>query len=153
VVAIAAVGVIALAFVWLRRGRDAHPDLLTLAMVSVLTLLVTYHRYYDAVLLVIPMAWAASALSGPSARSGFVVLLLCGGFLLPVQNLILPWFLSRTELIPTVVTSNPIWNAGVLAQNTWMLVAMGVVLLLEADRERRYRPAVGGLEQLPGGIG
>jgi hypothetical protein len=57
-------GLIALTFVaiWLRRREDRR-ELLILSMASSLLLLVVYHRSYDAVVLLIPVAWALDYLA------------------------------------------------------------------------------------------
>ena len=56
------VGAAALAMLSVIRGRDPAQELLALSTVAVLGLLVAYHRYYDAVILVLPIAWSFSVL-------------------------------------------------------------------------------------------
>jgi len=131
------VGAVALALVWFRRGRDARPDLLTLAVVSVLGLLVAYHRYYDAVLLVIPIAWACSVMGTPQRHLGMVVLILCADFLLPFQSIFFE--IGQRGILPASLTGGVFWNAVVLAQHVWALIFMAITLLVAAagDRHRR----------------
>ena len=132
------VGVAALAFIWLRRGRDPHPDLLSLAVVAVLGLLVAYHRYYDAVLLAIPIAWACSAIGTPRWRQGVVVLALCADFTLPFQSALNSF--QQRGILPSWLTGGVFWNAVVLAQFAWALVLMASVLLVAAARDRQHVP-------------
>jgi hypothetical protein len=132
------VGVAALAFIWLRRGRDPHPDVLSLTVVTVLGLLVTYHRYYDAVLLAIPIAWACSAIGTPRWRQGVVVLALCADFILPFQSALNS--IQQMGILPSWLTGSVFWNAVVLAQFAWALVLMASVLLVAAARDRQQMP-------------
>ena len=150
-----AVGVAALTFVWLRRGRDARPDLLAMAVVAVLSLLVAYHRYYDAVLLAVPMAWACSALSGSNWRLGAVVLALCATFLVPLQSLLRPSYLGASDIVPAWLAGSAFWNAVVLAPYSWTLVLMVGLLLMAAARERSSGEVAaesGSKEALGGGV-
>ncbi len=138
-VTLGAVGAAALAFMWLRRGRDAHPDLLALAVVTVLGLLVGYHRGYDAVLLVIPITWACSVIGTPRWGQAVVVLVLCADFLLGFQ--VLASGLQDTRALPNWLTDGVFWRSVVLTQHVWALVLMAIVLLAAAagDRQRGSR--------------
>lgn len=131
-VALGAVGVAALTFVWLRRGIDPRPDLLALAVVAVLGLLVTYHRYYDAVLLAIPIAWACSVIDTPRRLQGVVVLLLSADFILPFQT----GLHAIQDRLPSWLTAGVSWEVVVLAQHAWALVVMAAVLLFAAAKDR-----------------
>ena len=134
---LSAVGLAALALVWLRRGRDPHPDLLALAIVAVLGLLVAYHRYYDAVLLAIPIAWACSVVGTPRWRQGVVVLALCADFILPFQTALNA---VQNQILPSSLTGGVFWNAVVLAQHAWALTLMAIVLLVAAAKDRQRMP-------------
>jgi Glycosyltransferase family 87 len=128
------IGVAALVYIWARQGRDARPDLLSLAFVAVLGLLVTYHRYYDAVLLAIPLAWAGSVLGTVRRREGLVILVLCADFLLPMQSILHD--LQLTGTLPGSVTDGAIWTTILLSQHAWALVLMAFCMLLAATKER-----------------
>jgi hypothetical protein len=130
-----AVGMAAVTLIWLRRGRDSHPDLLALAVVGVLALLVTYHRHYDAVLLVLPIVWACSVIGTPQWLGGAVVLLLCANFILPFQSI--AWEVELSGLLPAALTDSAIWNVVVLAQHVWALALMSIALLVAAALDRR----------------
>lgn len=123
----------ALTLVWLIRGRD-HEELLALSVVAVLSLLVAYHRYYDAVLLALPIAWAFSAIHGPRRRQGMAVLLLSADFILPFQTALHD--LQQSQLLPAWLTGGPMWEAVLITQHVWALVLMTLVLLFAAARER-----------------
>ena len=146
-VTLGVVGSAALALLWLRRGRDARPDLLSLAVVTVLGLLVAYHRYYDAVLLAIPIAWAASSIGTPQRRWAIVVLVLSADFILPLQSIF--YEIGQSGILPTSLTDGLFWNAVVLAQHVWALALMVVVLLVAAYRDRDPLRQTGQLETVP----
>ncbi len=146
VITVGMVGVGALALVWLIRGRHPREELLALSVVAVLTLLVTYHRYYDAVLLAFPIAWGFRALTTGRWRQGSMVLLLSADFILPVQTNLRDMQLSG--VFPGWLTGNAIWDTVVLAQEAWALVLIALVLLWAAVRQYREddarAPLVGG---------
>ncbi len=149
VITVVLIGLAAVAFVLVHRGRDARPDLIALAFVAVLGLLVTYHRYYDAVLLVVPIAWACSVLWSPARWMGVLVLLFSADFLLPLQTILHE--AGAAGWLPGAWTTGPLWTAVVLAQHAWALVAMAVVLLAAAVRERPRRVVESVAVVQPGG--
>ncbi len=135
------VGLAALATVLLIRGRYPNRELLAMSLVAVLCLLVTYHRYYDAVLVVLPIAWGLSVL--PTHRGlGLAVLLLCADFLLPAQTALHD--LQQRGLIPDQLASGPLWDTVLITQHVWALVLLAAVLLWAAwtvtDRDRTWWP-------------
>jgi hypothetical protein len=123
----------ALALVWLIRGRDRQ-DLLALSVVAVLCLLVAYHRYYDAVLLAFPVAWALSVLAGGHRLEGVAVLLLSADFILPFQTALHD--MQQNQRLPVWLTGGPLWETVLMSQHVWALVLMTVVLLFAAARDR-----------------
>ncbi len=131
---LAFVGVAAALLVWLIRGHYPRAKSLALATVAVLGLLVTYHRYYDAVLLAIPVAWAFSTFGTRRWASGALLLVLCADFLLPLQTALND--MQQRGLVPAWLTGNWIWDSVVLAQHAWALVLMVGILLWAAWRER-----------------
>jgi hypothetical protein len=133
-----AVGVAAVAMVWLIRDRRPRAELLALATVAVLCLLVTYHRYYDAVLLALPIAWAFSTLATPRWREGAAVLVLCADFLLPFQTKLHD--LQLKGVVPARLADSPFWDTVLVAQQAWALVLLVLVLLWAAAHERSRAP-------------
>ena len=128
------VGLAAGLVIWLNRGREPRLDLLALSTVAVLALLVTYHRYYDAVLLAFPIAWAISSLRTRLWPQAAVVLVLSSDFLLPAQTALHD--LEVRGLVPGWLVANPVWEVVLIAQHAWALVLMAVVLLWAARRDR-----------------
>lgn len=129
----ALVGAAGLGLVWLVRGRTER-DLLAVSVVAVLALLVAYHRYYDAVLLAFPIAWAVAALGSRLRREAIAVLVLSADFLLPFQTALHD--LEQGGRLPTWLTGGPLWDTVLLAQHVWALVLLTVVLLVAAARAR-----------------
>ena len=96
-------------------------------MVSVLTLLVTYHRKYDAVLLVFPIAWAFSAVLDGRRLLGGIALLLSFTFLLPIQVFFA--MLQQNGQVPSWLTRTVVWESVLLPLHVWALVSLAVVFL------------------------
>jgi hypothetical protein len=136
VITLGAVAIAALALVTLVRGRELDGELLVLSGVAVLTLLVTYHRYYDAVLLALPIAWGIVILrTRPVA--GIVVLVLSANFLFPFQTALHD--LQQRGVLPAWLTTNPLWDTVLMTQHVWALVLLVAALLWVAWDESRPR--------------
>ncbi len=104
------------------RGRypPPHRELLSLSIVAVLSLLVTYHRTYDGVLLVLPVLWAFVA----EGRSRWIVLLAALAWVVPLQTLAY----QRWEMATSLQTCTIIADVVVLC---WMARTT-----LSGDQER-----------------
>lgn len=120
--------------VWLHSDREPRFDLLAMSTVAVLALLVTYHRYYDAVVLAFPIAWAIANIRAPRRAEAIVVLVLAADFVLPAQTALHD--LQVRGLVPDWLVANPVWDALLLAQHTWALVLMALALLWAGWRDR-----------------
>ena len=134
-VVVGAVGLAGLSLVYLIRDRRPRQELLALSVVAVLGLLVTYHRYYDAVLLAFPIAWACTSLSTARRKQAVIVLVLCADFIIPVQTNLRE--LQLAGHFPAWLTDNVVWDAVVLGQQVWALCLMVLVLLWAAADEHR----------------
>jgi hypothetical protein len=126
--------------------REERRDLLAIAVIAPLSLLVVYHRYYDAVLLAFPIAWALSRWEAGERRLAAATLLLCADFLLPAQTALHE--VQQRQILPLAVTDNPIWTSILMTQHVWALVLLVPVLLWHATRtpeERRRKPSAASL--------
>jgi hypothetical protein len=136
-----------LATVALIRGRYPRDELLALSSVAVLTLLVTYHRYYDAVLLVLPLVWGFSAIGSARRVQAVTVVLLCAVFILPVPSNLFD--LQQAGALPAWVVQHPLWESFVLTHQVWALILMALTLLWAAARirleQRRSSSGSGGM--------
>ena len=125
-------GLLAVGLWWSGRRLDAGHDLLLMSGVAVLTLFVTYHRFYDAALLSLPLAWALSANAPRALRAGVIfcvaVFFVPGAWTLQV--------LADRGAIPAGITQSVAWNWVLLRHQNWALVA-AIVLLLAAVRLAR----------------
>ncbi|MEX2218316.1 MAG: glycosyltransferase family 87 protein [Phycisphaerales bacterium] len=116
-----------------RRGRErgeGRAELASLSMVSVVTLLVVYHRAYDAVLLVFAWALAARLAMEPSRtarRAGWAMVVLLLGFALPWGAALLKLHLSGRA--PEWVKTSLWWELGVMPAQVWALATMAVLLV------------------------
>ncbi len=118
------------------RGLHERHDHLLLSALAVLTLLPVYHRYYDAVLLVFPIAWAAAtvAADAPLKARGVQVLCLCAVFFVAGA-----WWLQRLaheSRWASELSRSFAWNVFVLRYQNWTLVALFCALTLAVRKER-----------------
>lgn len=130
----ALVGVASLVLILIVRDGEPRHELLAVATIAVLSLLVAYHRYYDAVLLVLPIAWAISSLGTARQIQGAGVLLLSADFLIPAQTALHE--LQQGGALPAWLTDVWWWETVVLAQHAWSLALMVPILLYAAVRDR-----------------
>jgi hypothetical protein len=131
-----AVGAMCAAYAWvdLKRGRVAgerralSSELASLSMVSVATLLVAYHRYYDATLLLFPLALAIALLAGDGARrrAGLVTLALLAPLMAPLPATLVR--LDRAGIVPEAVAESLPWKVLALGSHTWLLVVCWAML-------------------------
>ena len=106
----------------LHRERGGIDDLLALSVVAAIALVPVYHRYYDATLLCLPIAYAVRA----GARNGKILLLLTLTLLLP-----LAWAsnLAQKGFVSPAVQGGWVWNVLVMPFNGWMMLLWSGVLV------------------------
>jgi hypothetical protein len=135
-IAFTVVGVGAVAVVLKARHPSQH--LLALSAIGVLCLLGTYHRYYDAVLLVFAAGWAFSALRTEHHRLATIVLVACGTYLVPGQTMLRT--LHRQGDVPAWLTTSFVWEFVLMTQHVWALIVAFVVLFYAAtDTSKRWQ--------------
>jgi hypothetical protein len=113
--------------IWLARADKRHGTLALIPLAAI-TLLPVYHRYYDATLLVIPLAWA---MSRHRTAAGRLVLVLLLPFFLPVgwaTNLLRRGYLSGN------VTHHLWWNASVISLQSWIILMLSIILVVIQHR-------------------
>jgi hypothetical protein len=119
-----------LGLIWLFRARRRYEraaGLLDLSALLVLSLLPIYHRLYDASLLIFPVAWAFSALTGSHRTWARWTLFLLLVFLVPGGTALEQ--LQRTSFFPELQQSWG-WTHFVMPHQIWTLIALSIVLLL-----------------------
>jgi hypothetical protein len=117
------------AFLWLlgRRTSGAPRDLLdTAAALSPVVLLASYHRTYDAVLLALPIAWAAANWTGPQGRHARLALLTLAAFLTPGAAALV--VADAGGYLPGSISSAWWWTRLALPHQVWALLALSAVL-------------------------
>jgi len=118
-------------WIWLCFRRRTSLGLLEISAVSVLSLIAVYHRFYDAILLILPLAWSLLLTKKRSAL--FATLAITMPFLFPGPILLSN--LADSGRIPLTVTSSWWWNAIVLPHEAWDLILMTFLLLYFMWRE------------------
>jgi hypothetical protein len=121
------------------RGRSlgrSH-DVLLVSAVAVLTLFATYHRFYDAAVLSIVLAWAIGARVRESElrRHATVGLVCCAVFFVPGA-----WMLQRLVNNGTISTQwshSLIWNDFLIRHQNWALVVLFISLAFAIERARQ----------------
>jgi hypothetical protein len=118
----------------------AEHRLLVLSAVGTFSLLPLYHRFYDAALLCLPLAWAVTEWGNPQLRRASLgVGLCCAVFFVPGAWM-LQVFTDR-GVLPLPLTQGFVWNAVALRHQNWSLVLLMALLLYALNRLRR--PAAG----------
>jgi Glycosyltransferase family 87 len=127
-VAIAAAVAGGIVWLFLVCKRKEHvSELLALSAVTVLSLIPIYHRFYDASLLILPLAWSLAAFNGPVrafARSVLAVIILV--FLIPGGTA-----LQQLQQAGHFAALRNYWwwNTLVLPHECWSLLILAALLL------------------------
>jgi hypothetical protein len=138
----AIVGTMSLAYfvVDLRRGREKGEGLgalVSISMTAVVSLLVVYHRFYDAVLLVFPAALAVRLIAGGAQRAlGVALLAACSLFFVPGAVALAT--VAAKGWVPASVSQGWLWQDFLLPHEVWALLAMALLLIaIRASVPRR----------------
>lgn len=132
----------ALIAVWtffvLRQKEEQTGDMLALATIAVIGLLPLYHRLYDASVLAIPLCWCIREWQGTMRRLATLSLLLMAPFLLPTAALLDE--AARNGWVPESLQRSSIWETLIMPHQTWLLVALCIVMLCAMAIQRRSIP-------------
>lgn len=125
---------------WIRCDfREFEP--LTVSVPLILALLPLYHSYYDALLLVIPLAWAIAAIGTEESAYAWATIACTGPFYVcfawVVDNLVLK------GRIPMRIAETAWFNTWVLPCETWALIAMSILLMRVIQRRGMIAQASG----------
>ena len=138
------VGILAvLTIVLLHRQTQLLPDLLGLSMVGVLAMLVSYHRVYDATVLVFPVSWAFARLGSAPRGPGVAALAAMGCFLLPGTGLLSA--AANRGWVGPQLTSGNLWQMLILPHQVLALLLLVAILLYGLFTGRR--PALPGWQR------
>ncbi len=101
------------------------PRVLGIGALLIASLLPSYHRNYDALLLAFPLCWVVSGCSSRGMRLAVVALTV--PFLIPGPALLR--VLADRGSIPVGSTQSGLWKAVIMPHETWSLLALAVLLL------------------------
>jgi hypothetical protein len=116
-------------FIWLmivtRWAVDTDP-LLVFSTLGIISLLPVYHRFYDSVLLIFPVAWA---LLRPHPRRGNAqaAMFLSALFLAPGGALVTQ--LAERAHLSAAVVNSWWWRSLVVGHQSWALLLLSIILL------------------------
>jgi hypothetical protein len=113
-------------FFFSRRSNDERNDLLEVGTLAVLSLLPVYHRFYDATLLIFPLAWAWTAWQGPLRAQARATVMLMLVFLVP-GGAALEQF-RHTGHIQSLQHSW-VWGTFIMPHEIWSLILLACILL------------------------
>lgn len=119
-----------------KDNRLSAYDLTFISLLLVAGLLVVYHNYYDAMLLLLPVSLAFGKLDGCAFPSR-LLLVLVAPFLMPI------WvglkYLMENEYLPDSVVENPFWVYGVLNYQVWLIVFIFGILVYAVNNPTANR--------------
>lgn len=122
-------GVIALLFaawLWANR-RTTQRELLSVGALATISLLPVYHRFYDALILLLPLAWSLAAWQGGWRKQArFAMLCLT---LLFVPGAALLHEAMRAGCLPAAWATTWWWNVVLMSHQVWAVLLLAVVLL------------------------
>jgi hypothetical protein len=120
-----------LAACWIRLAhRSGISDILKISAISIVTLIPIYHRSYDALLLLWPLAW--SVFVARQTRLRAATLFMVAPFLVPGPALLATIGRMRPE-----VSSEWWWTTLVLSHEAWAVVLLSIFLLYFMTVEQR----------------
>jgi len=112
-------------WLWLCWRRRDSSGLLDISAIAVVSLIPVYHRFYDAALLIFPLAW--SLLLGIRRSTSVLILVAIVPFFAPGPTLLSQ--LARAGRIPPGITHGWWWDAIVLPHQMWSLIFLAFLLL------------------------
>jgi hypothetical protein len=119
-------GVVLLGFwAWLCYRQRSPSELLEISAVSVLSLISVYHRFYDAAVLIWPLAWSLLLVERRSTT--ILTSVLIAPFLVPGPAVLTE--LASTGRIPSFLVNGWWWNTVVLPHEVWDLILLTFLLL------------------------
>lgn len=110
-----------------RRGRGTDNQLLTLSLLAALSLLMVYHRGYDAILLVFPLTWSLRRVGTGSQMTAWLSLTLCLVFAVPGPSMLAT--AAHHGLIGPAMSNSWWWNVVILPHEGWALLLLAGVLV------------------------
>jgi len=132
--AIAVGAILLVVWAWYAGRPGSQTNLLQLSTLAVISLLPVYHRFHDAVLLVMPLCWYLASFRSLTRLYSKFGLLLFVPFLAPGGSLLET--LRDSGRIPSSIATNWFWNEFVMPHAVWSLLLLAALLLWEMRRQR-----------------
>jgi len=121
---VAVLGLLWLGLIW---QRDTESELLDLSAIATIALLPMYHRFVDAMLLLLPLCWCLTVRDKQLKTVSRLVMVLLLPFLVPGATLLT--ILAHSGAVPAPFTANWWWDAVIVPHETWAVLAVSVALL------------------------
>lgn len=125
------VGVLGCLYMLVIRSPREHPrDVLAAGFVSVLGLMLVYHRSYDAAILLLGLAWAVGAWRSGNERArppALVVVAAIALFLFPLAAILAT--LAERGAVPERIGATWAWRAMVMGHQSWALLALACAMV------------------------
>lgn len=142
-----AIGITALAILaWLQLRRKVE-GLLDLSVLSVAVLVPLYHRFYDAALLMFPVAWAIMAIRGAAARYARIILIAAVPFLVPGAALLRVF--EQDNSFVAALSGRWWWSIFVAAHQAWLILAILIALLFAVRKLSQPKAQFSAIESTP----
>ena len=138
-------GALAYFLIWMRR-RDDRTELLTLSMACPLALLLVYHRVYDAVMLLLPVAWAIGMLQSANRtetsnrRIAWLALVMTSAFLLPTSAIL--HALEQRGTIPAGFVDTIVYQLVIQPHQVWAMIGLSLMLIFALWKQPARPPAI-----------
>jgi hypothetical protein len=119
----------------LRVGRrlEENDPLLLYSLLGELSLLVAYHRIYDATLLIFPMAWSMGRIANKSSGAvDWATLCMLSAFIPSGTAVLIA--ASQSGMLPMSVTNSWAWRLVILPHAVWLVLGLFVLHLSHALR-------------------
>lgn len=125
-----------------RFRPENRSELLSLSMVGATSLMIVYHRSYDALVLLFPAALLAQRVASGRRDLAEIALGLCLAVFLVPGPTALDWLADKGK-IPAAIVQSPLWNGLLIPHTAITILALTVVLV--AMRRRLAYEANSGL--------
>jgi hypothetical protein len=112
-------------WIWLCCRRRTSTGVLEVSAISIISLIAVYHRFYDAALLIFPLAWSLLVVKRRTILAAALATI--APFFVPGPVLLNN--LADTGRIPLIITNSWWWNAIVMPHEAWDLILMAILLL------------------------
>jgi hypothetical protein len=120
----------------LRRGRqkgEGRTELVSIAMTAAISLLIVYHRAYDAILIVFPMAVAIRLIVDRTDRVlGWAMMALCAVFFAPGPVVLST--AAQRGWVPASFSGSALWQDLIMPHEAWSILALATLLIVARSR-------------------